>query len=103
MTNLSLNKLKQIAKSRRIEDYKKKSKEYLTRILSKSKPKITLFKKKIKRSKKILVNYGFSKSKINEFIKSLYNTKIKKNIFAPKIKGAKKHLYNLKKYYDNTK
>ena len=52
MTNLSLNKLKQIAKSRRIEDYKNKSKEYLTRILSKSKPKITLFKKKIKEVKK---------------------------------------------------
>ena len=52
MTNLSLNKLKQIAKSRRIEDYKNKSKEHLTRILSKSKPKITLFKKKIKEVKK---------------------------------------------------
>ena len=52
MTNLSLNKLKQITKSRRIEDYKNKSKEYLTRILSKSKPKITLFKKKIRGQKR---------------------------------------------------
>ena len=42
MKNLSLNKLKQIAKRRSIKDYKNRSKEYLTKILSKSKPKITL-------------------------------------------------------------
>ena len=46
MINLSLNKLKQIAKRRSIKDYKNKSKEYLTKILSESKPKITLFLKK---------------------------------------------------------
>ena len=56
MINLSLNELKLIAKSRSIQDYKNKSKEYLTKILSESKPKISPFKKKIKRSKKILVN-----------------------------------------------
>ena len=54
MINLSLNKLKQIAKSRSIKDYKNKSKEYLKKILSESKVKITLKKWKI--SKKILVN-----------------------------------------------
>ena len=48
MKNLSLNKLKQIAKRRSIKDYKNRSKEYLTKILSKSKPKITLLKKKKK-------------------------------------------------------
>ena len=57
MINLPLNKLKQIAKSRSIKGYKNKSKEHLTKILSESRPKITLFlfffKKK---SKKILVN-----------------------------------------------
>ena len=46
MINLSLNKLKQFAKSRSIKHYKCKSKEYLTRILSESKPKISLFFKK---------------------------------------------------------
>ena len=45
MINLPLNKLKQIAKSRSIKDYKNKSKEYLIKILSESKPKITLLKK----------------------------------------------------------
>ena len=48
MINLPLSKLKQIAKSRSIKDYKNKSKEYLTKILSKSKQKMTLFKKKKK-------------------------------------------------------
>ena len=43
MINLPLNKLKQIAKSRNIKDYRNKSKEYLTKILSETKPKITLF------------------------------------------------------------
>ena len=47
MINLSLNKLKQIAKSRSIKDYKNKSKEYLKKILSESKVKITLKKWKI--------------------------------------------------------
>ena len=43
MINLPLSKLKQIAKSGSIKDYKNKFKEYLTKILSKSKQKITLF------------------------------------------------------------
>ena len=43
MINLSLNKLRQIAKTRSIKDYKNKSKEYLTRIFSESKPKINPF------------------------------------------------------------
>ena len=42
MINLPLNKLKQIAKSRSIKNYKNKTKVYLTKMLSKSKPKVTL-------------------------------------------------------------
>ena len=105
MINLSLNELKLIAKSRSIQDYKNKSKEYLTKILSESKPKISPFKKKIKEIKKDFseLKHEFSKSKVNKFIKSLYNIKIQKKIFAPKIKETKKGLYNLKKYYDDTK
>ena len=52
MTNLPLNKLKQTAKSRSIKDYKNKFKHYLTKKLSKSKLKITLFLKKIEDIKK---------------------------------------------------
>ena len=46
MINLPLNKLKQIVKSISIKGYKNKFKEYLTKILSNSKPKITSKKKK---------------------------------------------------------
>ena len=53
MINLSLNKLKQVAKSRSIKDYINRCKEYLTKILSESKPKITLFFKKNRRYQKI--------------------------------------------------
>ena len=52
--NLSLNELKLIAKSRSIKDYKNKSEEYLTKILSDWKPKISLFKKKLEEIKKDL-------------------------------------------------
>ena len=91
MINLPLYKLKQIVKSRSIKDYKNKSKEYLTKILRESKPKITLLKKieDIKKDFSELrhsLRQRFSKSKINKFIRSLYNIKIQKNPTAPKIK-----------------
>ena len=80
--------------SRSIKDYKNKSKEYLTKILNESKPKITLLKKieDIKKDFSELrhsLRHGFSKSKINEFIRSLYNIKIQKNLLRPKIKETK--------------
>ena len=84
MINLPLNKLKQVAKSRSIKDYKYKSKEYLTKIISESKPKIILLKKKIEHIKKDFsklrdsLGHGVSKSKINEFTRSVYNIKIQK-------------------------
>ena len=91
MINLPLYKLKQIVKSRSIKDYKNKSKEYLTKILRESKPKITLLNKieDIKKDFSELrhsLRHRFSKSKINKFIRSLYNIKIEKNPTAPKIK-----------------
>ena len=84
MINLPLNKLKQIVESISIKGYKNKSKEYLTKILSNSKPKITFKKKKIEYINKDFsklrhsLSRGFSKSTINEFLRSLYNIKIKK-------------------------
>ena len=75
MINLSLNELKLIAKSSSIKHYKNKSKEHLTKTLSESKPKITLFFKKMEEIKKDFsefrhsLRHGFSKSKINEFIR----------------------------------
>ena len=53
MINLkSLNKLKLIAKSGSVKDYKKKSEEDFIKILSESRAKINLSKKKIKEIKK---------------------------------------------------
>ena len=73
MMNLSLNELKLIAKTRNIKDYKNKSESDLIKILSEPKPKINLSKKKIKEIKKDFseLRYKFSKSKINEFRRSL--------------------------------
>ena len=88
MTNLSLNELKLIAKSRNIKDYKNKSKNDLINILSQPKPKINFSKNKIKELEKYFskLRYGFSKSKINEFRRSLYNIKNQKNLSTPEIK-----------------
>ena len=99
MINLSLNELKQIAKSRNIKDCKKKSENDLIKILSEPKPKINLSKNKIKEIKKDFnkLRYRFSKSKINEFRRILYNIKNQKNLSAPEIKDTKKNLLELKK------
>ena len=77
MINLSSNELKLIAKSRNIKDYKNKSENDLIKILSKPKPKINLSKNKIKEIKKDFskLRSRFSKSKINEFRRSIYNIK----------------------------
>ena len=48
MTNLSLNELKLIAKSRSVKVYKNKPYEDLMKILSQPKPKINFSKNKIK-------------------------------------------------------
>ena len=73
MTNLSLNELKVIAKSSSIKEYPKISEEDLIKILSEPKTKINLSKKKIKETTKDFnkLKYRFSKSKINEFRRSL--------------------------------
>ena len=77
MINLSWNELKLIAKSRYIKEYKNKYENDLIKILSKPKPKVNPSKNKIKEIKKDFnkLRYGFSKSKINEFRRSLYNVK----------------------------
>ena len=81
--NSSLNELKVIANSRTIKAYKEKSENDLIKILHERKPKINFSKKKIKEIKKDFseLRYGFSKSKINEFILSLYNIKKTKKSF----------------------
>ena len=109
MTNLSLNELKLVAKSRDIIGYKEKSQKDLIKILSKSKPKISLPKKKLKEIRKYFselkhrLRHRFFKSKINKFRRSLYNIKIWKNLSTPEIKETKKNLLELAKSLDNLK
>ena len=81
-------------KDRNIKDYKNKSKNDLIKILTEPKPKINLSKKKIKDIKKDFskLRYGFSKSKINEFRRSIYNIKNKQNLSASEIKETTKKL-----------
>ena len=109
MTNLSLNELKLVAKSRDIIGYKEKFQKDLIKILSKSKPKISLPKKKLKEIRKYFselkhrLRHRFFKSKINKFRRSLYNIKIWKNLSTPEIKETKKNLLELAKSLDNLK
>ena len=109
MTNLSLNELKLVAKSRDIIGYKEKSQKDLIKILSKSKPKISLPKKKLKEIRKYFselkhrLRHRFFKSKINKFRRSLYNIKIWKNLSTPEIKETKKNILELAKSLDNLK
>ena len=91
MISLSLNELKLITKSRSFKDYKNKSEEDLTKILSEPKPKTNLSKRKIKKVKK-------------DFSELRYGLK---NLFTPEIKETEqslleleKSLSQLKKYYD---
>ena len=86
MINLSLNELKLIAKSRSVKDYDNKFEDDLIKIFS----KLNFTKRKIKEIKKDFseLRYGFSKSKLYEFRKSLYNIKNLKNLFASEIKDT---------------
>ena len=94
MINLPLNELTLTAKSRSVIDLEKKSEDDLIKILSEPKPKVNLSKKKIQEIKKDYnkLRYGFSKSKINEFRRSLYNIKKLKHFYTPKIKETEKNL-----------
>ena len=75
MMNLSLNEIKLIAENRDIKDYENISKDDLIKILSEPKTKISPSKRRIKDIKEKFKEsrYTFSKSKINEIRRSLYN------------------------------
>ena len=94
MINLSLNELKLIAKSRGVRDYKNKSKDEWTKVLSESELKINI--KNIR--KKFTESRGrFSKSKIKEIRRNLYEIENKNNLSTPEIKEIEKNLLELEK------
>ena len=81
----------------------------MIKILREPKPKKNYSKKKIKKIKKNFreFRYGFSKSTVNKFRRSLYNIKKQENLSAPEIKETEKifhelekSLSSLKMYYD---
>ena len=88
MINLSLDELKLVAKSRGIKDYKNKSEDDLTKILSKPKTKTSLSKKKIKDIRKDFnkSRNRFLKPKIKEIRRNLYEIANKKNLSKSKKK-----------------
>ena len=109
MIILSLDDLKAIAKNRGIKDYENKSEDDLIKILSKPKTKISLSKKKIEDIRKDVnkSRHIFSKSKIKQIRKSLYDIKNPKNLSKSKIKEIEKNLLEFekslskpKKYHD---
>ena len=92
MINLSLNELKLMAKNRGTTDYENN----LIKILSGPKTKISLSKKRIKdiKGKFNESRYKFSKSKVNEIRRSLYDIKTQKIFLDPKLKRLKKIFLN---------
>ena len=106
MVNLSLNELKLIAKNRGIKDQKSKSRDELTKIISKPESKIDSLELRIKEIREEFneLEDRFSKPKMKEIRRNLYENE--KNLFTPKIKEIEKNLEleknlsNLKKYYD---
>ena len=94
MIHLSLDALKLVAKNRGIKDYENKSEEDLIKILSESKTKIIIPKKKIKEIKKYFNEHKFSKSEINKFSKSLYDIN-HRNLSVADVRETEKNLVEL--------
>ena len=80
--SLSLDELKLVVKNRGIKDYKNKSEDDLIKIFSEPKTKISLSKKRIEDIRKDVnkSRHIFSKSKIKQIRKSLYDIKNPKNL-----------------------
>ena len=125
--DLSSEELKEIAKllakkKRFVKGYKSMSEDILLSALKASESlkeseknlvtqnqKYIFFKPRIEKIRKEFneARHKFSKSKINEIRRNLYEIEIEKNLFAPKIKEIEKNLLELeenlftpKKYYD---
>ena len=91
MINLSVEELKVIAKLRKVKGCRYKSKDELIKILSKREPKTSIEKirKKFNESR-----YRFSKSKIKEIRRNLYEIEDKNNLSTSEIKELTKIFLN---------
>ena len=110
-SNLLLNELKQIAKMRRIKNYKNMSKERLLSALDESESaesKNNFDNARIKKIKEDFnkLRYGFLKLKIKKNRKNLHDIKNPRNLSKSKTKEIEQNLieleeslFKLKKYY----
>ena len=75
MINLSLDELKLTVESRNIRDYENNSKKDLIKVLSESKSKITINKKKFEEIRKDFnkLRYKFSKKEIDKYRKAFHD------------------------------
>ena len=97
MLNLSIKELKVIAKIRGIEGYKSMSEDIKKLVKIKSKKRKTNFyKARIESIRKEFnqSRHKFSKSKINEIRRNLYETEIEKSLFESKKKRFQGILLN---------
>ena len=113
MINLMLNEIKQIAKMRRIKNYKNMSKERLLSALNKSESAMSGNNFDNARIKKIREDLNklrdrFLKPKIKEIIRNVYEIENKKNLSKSKIKEIEQNLieleeslFKLSKYYNS--
>ena len=107
---ISLDEMKLVAKNRNIKDYENKSEDDLIKILGEPKTKTSFSKKEIEGIRKDVnkSRHIFSKSKIKQIRKSLYDIKkTPKNLSKLKIKEIQKNLLEFekslskpKKYHD---
>ena len=107
MLKLSLKELKVIAKMRGIKGYKGISEDELLSALNLSETNFS--KARIKKLEKEFIEsrHKFSKSKINEIKRNLYEIENEKNLFVSKINETRRNLLELEEnlfkpenYYD---
>ena len=95
MLKLSLKELKVIAKMRGIKGYKGISEDELLSALNLSETNFS--KARIKKLEKEFIEsrHKFSKSKINEIKRNLYEIENEKNLFVSKINETRRNLLEL--------
>ena len=112
MLNLSRKELKAIAKIKGIKGYSSMSEDDLLRAITSSKPvkkgkkpKTNFYKAGIEEIRKQFneSRHKFSKSKINEIRRNLYEIENEKSLFKSKIKGIEKNLTGLEEDLSKTK
>ena len=96
MINLSFNELKLIAQYRNTSDYENKSEEDLIKALSKPKPKLGIYSKKLEeiRNDFYKLRNTFSKKEADKYRKVFYDIKNYRHLSESETRDKKKILMN---------